>query len=56
MKKGKIEEAKELFGTSVVYEVIELVSLSDSDGCYTMFGDMGMFDHQECVEFLYFED
>jgi hypothetical protein len=35
--------------------VVELVQMSDPDGCYSMYQDMGMFDHAECVESLYFE-
>jgi hypothetical protein len=52
---NKTQEVIEEFGVDLVYEVIEIVSMSDADGAYTMFGDMGMFDHQACVEMLYFE-
>jgi hypothetical protein len=52
---NKTQEVIEEFGADLVYEVIEIVSMSDADGAYTMFGDMGMFDHQACVEMLYFE-
>jgi hypothetical protein len=55
MTKEKIIEAIEIFGDNVVSEVQTLVDVSDADGCYTMFEDMGMFEHAECVEFLYFE-
>lgn len=55
MTKEKIIEAIEIFGGNVVSEVRTLVDVSDPDGCYTMFEDMGMFEHAECVEFLYFE-
>ena len=55
MTKEKIIEAIEIFGDNVVSEVRTLVDVSDPDGCYTMFEDMGMFEHAECVEFLYFE-
>lgn len=51
----KIIEAIEIFGDDIVSEVRSLVSVSDPDGTYTMFQDMGMDDHAECVEFLYFE-
>jgi hypothetical protein len=52
---NKIQDAIEEFGANVVHEVIEVVSVSDPDGAYSMFEDMGMFDHQACVEMLYFE-
>jgi hypothetical protein len=32
-----------------------IVEMADADGAYTMFEDMGMFDHAECVSMLYFE-
>ena len=52
---NKIQDAIEEFGANVVHEVIEVVSVSDADGAYSMFEDMGTFDHQACVEMLYFE-
>lgn len=52
--KEKIEEAITIFGQDIVNEVIEIVTMSDTDGAYTMFEDMGYFDHAECVSFLYF--
>ena len=52
--KEKIQEAKEIFGEDVVSTVIELVTVSDPDGVWSLFGDMGQEEHQECVEFLYF--
>jgi hypothetical protein len=55
MTTNKTQEAIEEFGAGLVYEVIEIVSVSDADGAYTMFGDMGIFDHQACVEMLYFD-
>lgn len=48
------EEAVNLFGENIVHQVEELVSVSDPDGVYSMFEDMGMFEHAECVEHLYF--
>ena len=51
----KIQDAIHEFGANIVHEVIEVVSISDSDGAYSMFEDMGMFEHQACVEMLYFE-
>ena len=52
----KIEEAITLFGQDIVNEVIEVVTMSDADGAYVMFEDMNLFEHSECVSFLYFED
>jgi len=53
--KEKIQEARETFGDEILSEVLEVVQMSDADGAYSMFEDMGMFDHSECVEFIYFE-
>jgi hypothetical protein len=52
---NKIQDAIEEFGANIVHEVIGVVSVSDPDGAYNLFEDMGMFDHQICVEMLYFE-
>jgi len=30
--------------------------MSDADGAYTMFEDMGQFECAEAVEFLYFDE
>ena len=56
LTKEKIHEAVETFGLSVVQEVRMVVELADPDGAYTQFEDMGMFEHAECVAFLYFEE
>lgn len=50
-----INEAIEIFGEDVVYQAMEVVALSDPDGAYTMFEDMGQFEMAEAVEFLYFD-
>lgn len=49
-----IDEAIETWGRDTVYEAMEVVAMSDADGAYSMFEDMGQFDHAEVVEFLYF--
>jgi len=49
------QEAITLFGKQIVNEVIEIVEMSDADGAWSLFNDQGMFEHAECVEFLYFE-
>ncbi len=56
MTQEKIDEAIATFGEDIVHEVRMVVSLSDADGSYTLFEDMGKYEHAECVEFLYFED
>jgi hypothetical protein len=50
-----VNEAIEIFGADVVYQVMEVVAMSDADGAYTMFEDLGQFEMAECVEFLYFD-
>lgn len=51
----KIDAAIAQFGEDAVYQAMEVVALSDADGAYTMFEDMGMFECAEAVEFLYFD-
>ena len=53
--KEKIQEARETFGADILSEVLAVVQVSDPDGAYSMFEDLGMFEHSECVEFIYFE-
>jgi hypothetical protein len=54
--KARIEEAVKIFGEGVVYTVTELVNVCDTDGVYTTFEDMGMYEHAECLSYLYWED
>jgi len=49
-------EAVSLYGEEVVSQVRETVEMSDPDAAYTMFEDMEMFEHSECVDFLYFSN
>lgn len=56
MTKELLEEAITLFGENTVYVVKEVVEMSDADGAYTMFEDLGQYEHAECVEFLYFNN
>ena len=51
----KIAAAIAEFGEDAVYQAMEVVAMSDADGAYTMFEDMGMFECAEAVEFLYFD-
>lgn len=53
--KQKIDEAIRIFGKGIVYEVTELVDVSDPDSMYAQFDDMGWYEHAECVSYLYFE-
>lgn len=48
------KEALEIFSLEIITQTKETVEMSDPDAAYTMFEDMGMFEHSECVEFLYF--
>jgi len=50
-----INEAIEIWGEDAVYQAMEVVAMSDPDGAYTMFEDLGIFDQAEVVEFLYFD-
>lgn len=56
MNKEKLQQAIEDFGKGIVSEVRTIVQFADADGAYTTFQDQGMYEHAECVEFLYFED
>ena len=51
----KIDAAIAQFGEDAVYQAMEVVAMSDADGAYTMFEDMGLFECAEAVEFLYFD-
>ena len=42
------------FGGQVVAEVLEMVNFADPDAVYTTYQDMGMDEHAECLEFLFF--
>lgn len=50
-----INEAIANWGEDAVYQAMEVVAMSDADGAYTMFEDMGMFECAEVVDFLYFD-
>lgn len=55
MSQELIQEAIACFGSTTVNNVIEMVSISDADCMYSTYQDMGMDDHAECVEMLYFD-
>ena len=50
-----INEAIKNWGEAAVYQAMEVVAVSDADGAWSMFEDMGMFECAEVVEFLYFD-
>jgi len=52
----KIDAAIAQFGKDAVFQAMEVVAMSDADGAYTMFEDIGMFECAEAVEFLYFDE
>lgn len=56
MSKELIAEAISNYGDNIVREVMEVVSLSDADGAFSMFEDMGYYDHAEVVALLYFNN
>lgn len=54
MSKETLKEAIETYGKEIVSEVIQIVELADTDGAWATFQDMGMDEHAEIVEMLYF--
>jgi hypothetical protein len=54
MTQQQIQDAITAYGSQVVSEVRSVVSMSDPDGAWSLFEDMGMFDHTACLEDLYF--
>ena len=49
-----IAEATAEFGWKIVYEVRTVVEISDPDGAWAHFKDIGKDRQADCVEFLYF--
>ncbi len=56
MNKQLIAEVIGNYGDNVVREVMDVVSLSDADGAFSLFEDMGYYDHAEVVSLLYFNN
>jgi hypothetical protein len=56
MSKELIAEAVQQYGQNIVTQVMEVVAVSDADGAFAMFEDMGYYDHAEVVELLYFDN
>ena len=48
------QEAIKNYGSTIVNEVELMVDMSDADGMYSTYQDMGQDEHAECVEFMYF--
>jgi hypothetical protein len=44
-----IDEAIKRWGQDAVYQAMEVVAMSDPDGAYTMFEDLGIFAPAEVV-------
>ena len=55
MNRELIKDAIQCFGNIVVNEAISVVHVSDVDCAYSTFQDMGMDQHAECVEMLFFK-
>ena len=50
-----VDEAISLWGKATVYEAMEVAEMSDADGAWSMFNDMGKFCHAKAIEFIYFD-
>jgi hypothetical protein len=44
-----------LFGSNVVEEVIEIATCCDLQVAYDTYKSMGMDNHAECIEYLFYE-
>lgn len=51
---NSLKEAYETYGKNAVDSVISMVEVSDPDGVYTLYQDLGMDEEAEIVEALYF--
>jgi len=54
MSKELLSDAIECFGGQIVAEVMEMVNLADPDCMYSTYQDMGMDQHADCLEMLFF--
>ena len=54
-KSELLTEAEAVFGAEVVEHVVLIVEMTDPDGAWSQFRDLGMDVHAECVEFIYFD-
>lgn len=56
MIKELIAEAIKTYGAIVVADVMEMIELSDADGLFSMYEDVGLYEHAEVVSLLYFNN
>jgi len=56
MSKELIAEAIKTYGAIVVADVMEMIELSDADGLFSMYEDVGLYEHAEVVSLLYFNN
>lgn len=52
---ARMDEAVRVFGYEIVSEAITLVEFADADAAYIQFSDMGMYEHAEVIEIVYFD-
>ena len=50
----KIQEARTIFDSDIVTQVVTIVSLTDSDSAYSHFNALSMWEYVDCLEFIYF--
>jgi len=55
MKNKIYQHAIECYGKEVVADVVAMVNMADPDGAWSLFREMDMWFHAECVEILYFD-
>lgn len=51
---NKVDECVREYGKQVVDEVLEMIELSDADGLWSMYNDLGLYNHAEVVEHIFF--
>ena len=56
MSKELLAEAISTYGKQVVDDVLEMIQIGDPDGMFSMYEDVGLYDHAEVVELLYFNN
>ena len=56
MSKELLMEAISTYGKQVVDEVLEMVHIGDPDGLFSLYNDVGLTNHAEVVELLYFNN
>ncbi len=51
---SKVDVCIKEYGQQVVDEVMEMIELSDADGLWSMYNDLGLYNHAEVVELIFF--